>query len=87
MGGTIDVDVIGYLSTTASGTFFKKASPIIRRAIWNYFETVRDGSFGVHNAAYTIQALQGTYKALGMLTLGQPTSFTYKTDFPNATLR
>jgi len=46
-----------------------------REAIWNYDLILRDGSYGVHNAAFTIQLLQKTYQHL----TGQPV--------PNATLR
>lgn len=66
---------------------FVDADPALRRAVWNYNSVVRDGSLGIHNAAYTIQVLQGTYKALGIVLDGEPASFTYKTDFPAATLR
>jgi hypothetical protein len=66
---------------------FLDAGAILRRAVWNYNSVVRDGSLGVHNAAYTIQVLQGTYKALGILLEGDAATTTYKTDFPNATLR
>ena len=48
---------------------------------------IRDGSLGVHNAAFTVQLLQGTYQALGILLEGDAATTTYKTDFPNATLR
>ncbi|GEM_PF-5069713 len=86
--GTINVGTIGYKSTTGVGFF--KSSPIIRRATWNYNSIVRDGSLGVHNAAYTIKTLQGTYKALRKLlpvTTPVPSTFTYQSDFTNAALR
>lgn len=66
---------------------FIEANAALRRAVHNYQSVVRDGSFGIHNAAYTIQVLQGTYKALGILLEGDAATTTYKTDFPNATLR
>lgn len=66
---------------------FLDASKTLRRAVWNHNMLIRDGSLGIHNAAYTIQVLQGTYKALGILLEGDATTTTYKTDFPNATLR
>ncbi|HBF13059.1 MAG TPA: hypothetical protein DDW49_06695 [Deltaproteobacteria bacterium] len=66
---------------------FLDADDALKRAMWNYNMIVRDGSLGIHNAAYTVQVLQGTYKALGILLGGEASTFTYKTDFPNAALR
>ncbi len=66
---------------------FKDANVALRRAVWNYNSVIRDGSLGVHNAAYTIQVLQGTYAALQQILGGQTSSYTYKTTFTNATLR
>jgi len=60
---------------------------ILPRAVWNYNSVVRDGSLGIHNTAYTIQVLQGTYRALRILMQGAPGTTTYKTDFPSAALR
>jgi hypothetical protein len=66
---------------------FVDASTTLRRAVWNFNAIVRDGSLGIHNAAYTVQVLQGTYKALGILLEADAATTTYKSDFPNATLR
>ncbi|MBI4238391.1 MAG: hypothetical protein HY696_08245 [Deltaproteobacteria bacterium] len=66
---------------------FLDASATMRRAVWNYNSVVRDGSLGIHNAAYTVQVLQETYKAVSILVEGDSSSTTYKTDYPNATLR
>lgn len=46
-----------------------------RKAMWNYFLVLRDGSSGIHNTSFTVQLLQKTYKEL-----------TGK-DVPGATLR
>ncbi|MBI2854731.1 MAG: ammonia-forming cytochrome c nitrite reductase subunit c552 [Chloroflexi bacterium] len=35
-----------------------------RQALWNYAVIAKDGSNGVHNAAFSVQVLQRTYKAL-----------------------
>lgn len=73
---------------------FIEAPAAIRAAVWNLKWLINDGSLGIHNAAHTIQTLQGTYQALGRLFgknkdggAASATSFTYKTDYPNATLR
>jgi len=73
---------------------FMEAPAYLRAAVWNFNSVVRDGSFGIHNAAYTIQVLQETYKAIGRLSglnksgaAASATTFTYQTDFANATLR
>lgn len=39
-------------------------TPLQRQALWNYNVIVNDGSYGVHDAAFTIQVLQRTYKEL-----------------------
>ncbi|HSA60482.1 MAG TPA: cytochrome c3 family protein [bacterium] len=75
---------------------FVEADPVLRRAVWNYNSVVRDGSLGIHNAAYAIQVLQGTYAAIesllgidktGAAHVWGSTPPTYQTDFPQATLR
>ncbi len=73
---------------------FIEAPEYLRSAVWNFNSIVREGSLGIHNAAYTIQVLQETYKALGRLSLlnksgtaASATTFTYQTDYANATLR
>lgn len=67
---------------------FVDADPILRRAVWNYNSVVRDGSLGIHNAAYAIQILQKTYQALGFLLQGKTVAqAAYNTAYPNATLR
>lgn len=66
---------------------FLDANVALRRAVWNHNSIVRDGSLGIHNAAYTIQVLQETYKALGILLEGDAATTTYKTDYASATLR
>ena len=73
---------------------FMEAPAYLRAAVWNFNSVVRDGSLGVHNAAYTIQVLQETYKALGRLSglnksgaAASATTFTYQTDYSSATLR
>lgn len=58
---------------------FLDASTTVRRAVWNHNLLVRDSSLGVHNAAYTIQALQKTYTAVG--------GNSFATDYPSATQR
>ncbi len=66
---------------------YLNASDTIKRALWNLNSVYRDESYGIHNAAYTIQVLQGTYAAVGKLLGGETSTFTYKSDYPNATLR
>jgi len=46
-----------------------------REALWNYWLITADGSYGIHNATFTVQLLQKTYQKL----TGQPV--------PNATIR
>ncbi|MBI2346883.1 MAG: hypothetical protein HYV03_08445 [Deltaproteobacteria bacterium] len=58
---------------------FLDATATIRRAIWNHNLIARDGSLGVHNAAFTIQVLQKTYTAAG--------GSAFATDYPSATQR
>ncbi|MBI4211765.1 MAG: hypothetical protein HY540_03925 [Deltaproteobacteria bacterium] len=58
---------------------FMDATTTVRRAIWNHNLIARDGSLGVHNAAFAIQVLQKTYTAVG--------GTTFTADFPLATLR
>ncbi len=55
----------------------------LKRAIWNYNMMTREGSFGVHNAASSIQTLQKTYTAVGQIS----GTNTFAQDYPNATLR
>ncbi|MDO8519152.1 MAG: hypothetical protein Q7T11_03195 [Deltaproteobacteria bacterium] len=79
--GTITVDALSYTgaNTNAQTDAFNTATATIRRAVWNHNLIVRDGSLGIHNAAYTIQALQGTYTAVG--------GNSFATDYPSATVR
>ena len=58
---------------------FMDAPATVRRAIWNHNLIARDGSLGVHNAAFTVQLLQKTYTAAG--------GNSFATDFPSATQR
>ncbi len=62
---------------------FVDTSETLRRAIWNHNVVVRDASFGVHNAAYIVQNLQGTYTALGNLL----STTTFEEDYPSAEIR
>ncbi len=64
-----DYQICNFLDTTLP----------VRRAIWNHNMIVRDGSFGIHNAAYTIQVLQQTYTEVG--------GNSFATDYPSATRR
>ena len=53
-----------------------------KKALWNYLAAEEDGSFGVHNYAFTVALLQVTQEALvtGVLEAGQIVSVT---DVPN----
>lgn len=71
-----------WTSTAATGNRpcnFNAMSSTLKRAFWNINSVVNDESFGIHNAAYTIQVLQGTYTNVG--------GNSFATDFPNATIR
>jgi len=61
------------VSTTAPST------ATLREAVYNYNFVAIDGSFGIHNTAYTIQVLQKTY--------GELTGIPFGTAFPDADLR
>ena len=80
-GGTVTVDALSYTgaATNPQTDSFNAATATVRRAVWNYNLIARDGSLGVHNAAFAIQVLQGTYTAVG--------GNSFATDFPLATLR
>lgn len=79
--GVITVNTLSYTgaNTTAQTDSFNALSATLRRGVWNHNLIVRDGSLGIHNAAYTIQVLQGTYTAVG--------GNSFITDYPNATVR
>jgi len=75
---------------------FNAMPDILKRAYWNHNSIKNDESLGIHNAAYTIQVLQGTYAAIqylmsidknGAAKAWGTTKPTYQTDFPLATLR
>jgi hypothetical protein len=63
------------------------ADAAIRRAMWNHNVIVREGSLGIHNAAFDIQVLQKTYTAISSLLGSGATAKSFAQDFPNATLR
>ncbi len=66
----------------------KRTNKILLSAMHNHNMIVNDASYGIHNTAYTVQILQETYKALGvMLDSQSASSYSYKTAFPSATLR
>lgn len=77
--GTCSNVKAGYTRDDYTMCNFLDASATIRRAIWNHNLIARDGSLGVHNAAFMIQVLQQTYTAAG--------GNSFATDYPNATLR
>jgi hypothetical protein len=66
---------------------FLDSDPILRRAVWNYNLMVREGSLGVHNAAFAIQTLQKTYTDVSAKLGSAATAKSFAADFPNATLR
>ncbi len=72
---------------------FMEAPAYLRAAIWNLKSVIQDGSLGIHNAAYVVQTLQETYKAVGRKAAltkngtAATSSFTYQTDYSSATLR
>ena len=80
-GGTITVNALSYTGSTAAaqGTSFRATSDTLKRGIWNHNLIARDGSLGVHNAAFTVQVLQGTYTAAG--------GNSFATDYPDAEVR
>lgn len=80
-GGEITVDALSYTGSTsaAQGVSFRATSDTLKRAVWNHNLIARDASLGIHNAAFSIQVLQGTYTAAG--------GNSFATDFPNATAR
>jgi hypothetical protein len=74
-GTTIIVDSFGWVgANTAAQTasFHANAmtpqedpnADLLRRSVWNHNLLVREASLGIHNAAFNIQVLQGTYKAI-----------------------
>ncbi len=77
--GEYTVDALSYSSTSSATKGWRIATDTIRRATWNHNLIVRDASLGVHNAAFTVQLLQGTYSAVG--------GNTFATDYPLATIR
>ena len=54
-----------------------------RKAQWNFWLILRDGSLGVHNTQYTIRLLQSSYTDLSKAVGGN----SFQTDFPNAYVR
>lgn len=77
--GEYTVDALSYTSTSSATKGWRIATDTIRRAVWNHNLIVRDASLGIHNAAFTIQVLQGTYTAVG--------GNSFATDYPNAATR
>ena len=73
--GTISVGALSYVSQSA----FTKTTNTLRRGLWNHNLIALDGSLGIHNAAFTVQVLQGTYTAVG--------GNSFATDYPKAILR
>ena len=63
------------------------ADPALRRALWNYNMIVREGSLGVHNAAFTIQLLQKTFTAISLYMNVASYKNSFAAAYPNATLR
>lgn len=47
-----------------SSVTLNNTTAVQRQALWNYNVITNDGSYGVHNAAFTLQVLQRTYKEL-----------------------
>lgn len=79
--GVITVNTLSYTgaNTNAQTDSFNALSATLRRGVWNHNLIVRDGTLGIHNAAFTIQVLQGTYTAVG--------GNSFATDYPNAEVR
>ena len=77
--GEYTVETLGYTSTSSATKGWRIATDTIRRAVWNHNLIVRDASLGIHNAAFTVQLLQGTYTAVD--------GNSFATDYPDATLR
>jgi hypothetical protein len=65
-GSEIVPNTLGWhgANTAAQATSFNSTSDLIRRAVWNHNLIVREGSLGIHNTAFDIKVLQGTYKAV-----------------------
>ena len=81
-----------WFANTTTGTWqhqgyracnFAQLTDAMKRAYWNVNSIVNDESKGIHNAAYMIQVLQGTYTDLG--TVGE--YGTFASEYPLATIR
>lgn len=84
-GGTTSADGVITVGNLSISTLAKlNAMQIdVRRAVWNHNLISKDGSLGVHNAAFAIQVLQKTYSAVSQINGGN----SFATDYPDATLR
>ncbi|MBI2344044.1 MAG: hypothetical protein HYV02_06905 [Deltaproteobacteria bacterium] len=84
-GTTADADgviTVGHLSFS-NQTKMNASTIDVRRAVYNHNVISKDGSLGVHNAAFAIQVLQKTYASISQLNGGNG----FSADYPNATLR
>ncbi|MDO8643646.1 MAG: hypothetical protein Q7S00_01590, partial [bacterium] len=83
--GTTETD--GVITVAAFGSFtaakLAAANIDIRRAVYNHNLIAKDGSLGVHNAAFAVQVLQKTYSAISQLNGGD----SFATAYPYAVLR
>ena len=78
----------GVITVAAFSAFTTQATMVatnidVRRAVYNHNLIAKDGSLGVHNAAFAIQVLQKTYSALSQIHGGN----SFASDYSNATLR
>jgi hypothetical protein len=80
--GAITVAAITYGASTSQAKM-NLTNIDVRRAMYNYNLMVKDGSLGIHNAAFAVQLLQKTYTAISTMNAGN----SFAADYPNATLR